>query len=221
MAPAGHETKQDWTAPAFSSSASRSLNTCLAAARRSVQCPRRCPKVVPNLARAREGGWLGRAEVCRQGVRVSPRKPQNCPRPQKEWNQFKKPCSHVPPSLPRLPPLRPRSLLPALRPGPLAPARPLVETFLEAPSGWGNFSHINRAGLGFIILAPRQREVSTKLEGTVRTACLRPPGDTSAGDPGALRHKESACLSGRHAQLCGYADSVAACSNFVPSNMPT
>lgn len=51
-------------------------------------------------------------------------------------------------------------------------------------------------------------------------ACLRPPGDTSAGDPGALQHKESACLSGRHAQLCGYADSVAACSNFVPSNMP-
>lgn len=121
---------------------------------------------------------------------------------------------------PRLPPLRPRSLLPVLRPGPLAPALPLVEMFLEAPSGWGNFSHINKAGLGFIILAPRQREVSTKLEGTVTIACLRPPGDTSAGDPGALRHKESACLSGRHAQLCGYADSVAACSNFVPSNMP-
>lgn len=56
--------------------------------------------------------------------------------------------------------------------------------------------------------------------GTVTIACLRPPGDTSAGDPGALRHKESACLSGRHAQLCGYANSVAACSNVVPSNMP-
>lgn len=129
--------------------------------------------------------------------------------------------SPVATSLPaRLPPLRPRSLLPALWPGPLAPALPLVETFLEAPTDRRNFCHINRAGLGFIILAPRQQEVSAKLEGPVTIACLRSPGDTSAGDPGALRHKESACLSGRHAQLCGYADSVAACSNFVPSNMP-
>ncbi|KAG5842621.1 hypothetical protein ANANG_G00179560, partial [Anguilla anguilla] len=36
----------------------------------------------------------------------------------------------------------------------------------------------------------------------------------------ALQHKESACLN-RHAQLCGYSDCVAACSNFIPSNMPT
>lgn len=91
---------------------------------------------------------------------------------------------------------------------------------MEAPSGQRNFGRINRADPGFIILAPRRQEVSAKLEVPATTACLRPPGDTSAGDPGALRHKESACLSGRHAQLCGYADFVAACSNVVPSNMP-
>lgn len=175
--------RQDWTAPAFSPSLFRSLNTCLAA-QSSVKCPRRCPQVVPNLARAGEGGWLGRVEVCRQRVRLSPRKPQKCPRPQKEWNQFKKPRGHVPP--PPLSPLRPRSLLPALRPGPLAPALPLVETFLEAPTYRGNFCHINRARLGFIILAPRQQEFSAKLEGPVTIACLRPPGDTSAGDTGSL-----------------------------------
>uniref|UniRef100_A0A8C0FQH9 Uncharacterized protein n=1 Tax=Bubo bubo TaxID=30461 RepID=A0A8C0FQH9_BUBBB len=39
--------------------------------------------------------------------------------------------------------------------------------------------------------------------------------------PGALHHKESACLTTRHAQLCGYTDLVAARSNFIPSDRPT
>lgn len=177
-------------------------------------------KRVSKLGKDGEGGGMGRAEVCRQRVRVSPRKPQKCPRPQKEWNQFKKPAPWPRPS-----PLRSLLCAPAVSsqlwlPGPPAPALPLVEALLEAPSGQGNFGGINRADPGFIILAPRRQEVSAKLEVLATTACLRPPGDTSAGDPGALRHKESACLSCRHAQLCGYADFVAACSNFVPSNMP-
>lgn len=113
--------RQDWTAPAFSPSLFRSLNTCLAA-QSSVKCPRRCPQVVPNLARAGEGGWLGRVEVCRQRVRLSPRKPQKCPRPQKEWNQFKKPRGHVPPpsALSPAPPQSPPSTE-AGAPGPSSP----------------------------------------------------------------------------------------------------
>lgn len=110
----------------------------------------------------RRGG--GRAEVCRRRLRVSPRKPQKCPRPQKEWNQFERPAPWPRPCLLALPPPRPRSLLPAWPPGPPAPALPLVEALLEAPSGQANFCRINRAERGFIVLAPLRREVSDKPE---------------------------------------------------------
>lgn len=179
-----------------------------------------CPIKFPNLERAGEGGRMGRAEVCRQRVRVSLESLKSVHVLKKNGTNLRsQPRGHVPSPI--------RSLLCAPAgssqlwlPGPPAPALPLVEALLEAPSSQGNFCRIYRADPGFIILAPRQQEVSAKLEVLATTACPRPPGDTSAGDPGALRHKESACLSARHAQLCGYADFVAACSNLMPSNMP-
>lgn len=68
--------------------------------------------------------------------------------------------------------------------------------------------------MGFIILASRQ-QVSAKFGVTLVTitVCLLEVVVT-----GAQQHKESACR-GRHAQLCGYSDSVAARSNFIPSIM--
>lgn len=222
--PAGHQVRPGWTAPALISRLPSLY--CGPAVRRSANCPRRClqsaptcPKVFPNLEREREGGgWGGRRYTGSESeFPLESLKSVHVLR-KNGTNLRSQPLGHVPPL---------RSLLcsPAVSsqlwlPGPPAPALPLVEALLEALSDQGNLGRINRADPGFIILAPRRQEVSAKLEVPATTACLRPPGDTSAGDPGALRHKESACLSGRHAQLCGYADFVAACSNFVPSNMP-
>lgn len=117
--PSGHKVRQAWTVPVFFSPlASRPLSTCLAA-HGSVICELTAHVGVLKwlqtwLVRERAGGWGGRRYADRESE-FPPRKPQKCPRPQKEWNQFKKPCAQVPPP-PRLPPLRPRSLLPAQRP---------------------------------------------------------------------------------------------------------
>lgn len=217
--------RQGWTAPALISGLRCPLQlpgcpeVCILCPGRCLQRAPTCTKMFPNLEREVEaGGWGGRryadseSEFPLESLKSVHVLKKN------GTNLRSQPHGHVPPPAPLL--CAPAVSSQLRLPGPPAPALRLVEALLEAPSGQGNFGRINRADPGFIILAPRRQEVSAKLEVLAATACLRPPGDTSAGDPGALRHKESACLSGRHAQLCGYADFVAACSNFVPSNMP-
>lgn len=76
--PAGHKVRQGWTAPALISGLPSLLQLpgcpeiCKVCPRRCLQSTPTCPKVFPNLERAGNGGGMGRAEVCRQRVRVSP-----------------------------------------------------------------------------------------------------------------------------------------------------
>lgn len=76
--PAGHKVRQGWTAPALISGVPSFLQLpgspeiCKVCPRWCLQSAPTCPKVFPNLERAGKGGGMGRAEVCRQRVRVSP-----------------------------------------------------------------------------------------------------------------------------------------------------
>lgn len=196
--------EQGWTAPALISGLPSLLQL--------PGCPRELQTLPVSVSRAlrrvhkyfqtwkgrggrpgRGGGWEGGG--MQAASQSFPLKASKVSTSSKKMELFEsQPRGHVPPPLHSSSRRPPQVSSQLWLPGPPAPALPLVEALLEAPSGRRNLGRINRADPGFIILAPRRQEVSAKLEVLATTACLRPPGDTSAGDPGALRHKESACL---------------------------